>query len=57
MARLPEQPTWTLMLNHHGAIVPVRREFEQEKIEMGWVVVAREDDVLPFNPPRVVTED
>lgn len=55
--RFPEQPTWTLLLTHQGAIVAVRREYAQDKIDMGWILVAREDELLPFNPPRVITED
>lgn len=56
MGRLPEQPTWTLMVDHNGCVVPVRQEFADEKIEMGWFVVARESDILPFNPPRLIGE-
>lgn len=57
ISRPPEQPAWTLMLTTRGSILAVRQEFEAEKMEYGWVVVARERDVLPFNTPRLIHDD
>jgi hypothetical protein len=54
--RIPEQPTWTLMLTHHATIVHVRQEYADEKRKLGWLIVARESDLLPFNPPRLITD-
>lgn len=54
--RTPEQPTWTLMLTPRGQIVAIRQEYADSKISSGWVVVARESDLLPFNPPRLIQD-
>lgn len=54
--RVPEQPTWTLMLDSNGHILAVRQEFEGEKVQMGWATVARESELLPFNPPRLLEQ-
>lgn len=54
MRRPPEQPTWTLMVTSKGTILAVRQEYADEKVQMGWVIVARESDLLPFNPPRLL---
>lgn len=53
--RAPEHPVWTLMLTHHATIVHVRQEFADEKTKLGWIIVARESDILPFNTPRLIT--
>lgn len=45
------------MLAHTGKIVAVRQAYTAEKVDMGWVVVARESDVLPFNVPRLIVAD
>ncbi len=52
--RDPEQPRWTLMLKPNGQIVPVKQEDAHLKFSCGWMVVARESDVLPFNVPRLI---
>jgi len=44
------------MMNHNGRILAVRQEFEGEKRTMGWAMAARESEILPFNPPRLLTE-
>lgn len=54
--RAPEQLTWTLMLNPNAAIVAVRQQYAEEKRKLGWLVVARESDLLPFNPPRLIVD-
>lgn len=55
--RLPEQPTWALMLNPGPMnFVCVREQFVENKLTCGWVVVARESELLPFNPPRLIPE-
>jgi len=41
------------MATHEGRIIAVRQEFAHEKETLGWALVARESDLLPFNPPRV----
>lgn len=55
--RPPEQPTWALMVTDAGTIVPVREIFAAEKVSLGWFTVARESDLLPFNPPRLIQDD
>lgn len=54
--RSPEQPTWTLMLTPKGQIVAIRQEYAESKLSSGWVVVAREADILPFNVPRLIID-
>lgn len=54
--RPPEQPTWTLMLTPKGQIVAIRQEYADTKLNSGWLVVAREADLLPFNPPRLIDD-
>lgn len=55
--RATEYPQYLLMVDSEGRIVTVRQEYEQEKVAMGWALVARETDVLPFNAPRLVMDD
>lgn len=47
---------WTLMLNSNGGIVAVRQEYADTKLSSGWLIVARESDFLPFNPPRLIED-
>lgn len=54
--RCPEHPRWTLMATPSCDILAVRQEYESEKASMGWIVVARESELLPFNPPRLICE-
>ena len=51
-ASAPEPPRWTLMVNHNGRIVAVRQEQEAAYRRRGWLCVARETEMLPFNGPH-----
>ena len=44
------------MVNPHGGIVAVVQEYANTKLSCGWVVVARESDLLPFNPPYLIED-
>lgn len=55
--RVPEQPRWALMVNSDGDVVRVRELYAEEKMAMGWFMVARESELLPFNPPTLVIVD
>jgi hypothetical protein len=56
--RDPEQPRWALMVspNTPASIVCVREEHADSKVSMGWILVARESELLPFNPPRLIPD-
>lgn len=57
MRRAPEQPRYTLMITPNGDIAAVVQEYEKEKRTCGWVTVARESEILPFNTPRLMAAD
>lgn len=52
-----ERPRYTLMVAPTCKIVEVLDEHVPAKEAEGWFVVAREVDLLPFNLPRIVTDD
>jgi hypothetical protein len=37
-------------------ILAVVQEVEVEKAGMGWTMVARESEILPFNTPRFIVD-
>lgn len=56
--RQPEQPKWALMFNPDTVrIVSVRESDCENKLSCGWLIVARESELLPFNPPRLIPDD
>lgn len=57
MGRPPEHPAVTLMMRPDGRIVPVPQVIEAARARRGWTMVARESEILPFNPPRLIFDD
>lgn len=55
--RKPEQPRWALLLNPDCLIICVPESDADNKLASGWIVVARESELLPFNPPRLIPDD
>lgn len=53
-----EQPKWTLMMNPlcPRKLQPVLQEDEALLVQRGWIPIVRESEILPFNPPRIVSE-
>lgn len=52
------RPIWALVYNPElDRIVRVKEYVVPEVLERGWVLIARESWVLPFNPPRLIPAD
>lgn len=51
----PAIAKWTFMLAPGATIVQrIYKERERDLLERGWIVLLRETELEPFNPPRVV---
>lgn len=54
VARKPEQPRWALVVKPYNRIEVVLLANLEREIARGGFVIAREDWLLPFNPPKMV---
>lgn len=54
----PNRPIWALVWNpERDVLIRLKEAVVPDVIRRGWVVIARESDLLPFNPPRLIPED